>query len=84
MIAAIIALALASTALAYVNFFRLMATIGAVNVALVTLLGPVSAILLGILVLGEPPGLSHAAGMALIAPGQVAINGRPVNLRSRR
>ena len=46
-IGAVIALALACTALAYVIYFRLLASAGAVNLLLVTLLIPVSALLLG-------------------------------------
>ncbi len=75
-VAAVLALALASTALAYVLFFRLLASAGAVNTALVTLLVPVSAILLGALFLGESLSPRHYAGMALIGAGLLAIDGR--------
>lgn len=77
-IASVLALAIASTALAYVIFFRILASAGAVNVALVTLLVPVSAILLGTLVLGEQLALRHYAGMGLIGIGLLAIDGRLV------
>ena len=50
---AIVGLALLSTALAYVLFFRILASAGAVNLMLVTFLIPVSAILLGSAFLGE-------------------------------
>ena len=46
-------LALLSTAAAYLVFFRLLASAGATNTALVTLLVPVNATLLGALVLNE-------------------------------
>ena len=46
-------LALLSTALAYVLYFRILATAGATNLLLVTFLIPVSAIVLGVAVLGE-------------------------------
>lgn len=72
----VLALAVASTALAYIVFFKLLSSAGAVNTALVTLLVPVSAILLGSLILGEALLLRHYAGMALIAAGLIAINGR--------
>lgn len=75
-VASLLALAIISTALAYVIFFRILASAGAVNVALVTLLVPVSAILLGTLVLGERLALRHYAGMGLIAVGLLAIDGR--------
>lgn len=49
-------LALLSTALAYIIFFGLLASAGATNTSLVTLLIPVSAVLLGIVwVSGSPP-----------------------------
>lgn len=75
-IAAILMLAIVSTALAYIIFFRLLASAGAVNTALVTLLIPVSAILLGALFLGESLAMRHYAGMMLIAAALVAIDGR--------
>ncbi len=53
---ALIGIALLSTALAYLIFFRILATAGATNLALVTFLIPVSAILLGSLILGEQTG----------------------------
>lgn len=74
-LAALLGLAVLSTALAYVIFFRVMAAAGS-NVNLVTLLVPVSAILLGVLVLGESLGLRQIAGMAVIALGLLAIDGR--------
>jgi drug/metabolite transporter (DMT)-like permease len=59
-----------------VIFFRILASAGAVNVALVTLLVPVSAVLLGTLILGEQLALRHYAGMGLISIGLLAIDGR--------
>jgi len=80
----ILALAVASTALAYVIYFRLIATSGAVNAALVTFLVPVSAILLGSAVLGERLAAQHIAGMALIAAGLLAVDGRLFRMARRR
>lgn len=74
--AAVIGLALLSTALAYALFFRILAGAGAVNLSLVTFLIPVSAILMGILVLGESLHATDFLGMALIGCGLVAIDGR--------
>jgi drug/metabolite transporter (DMT)-like permease len=74
--AAIIGLALLSTALAYALFFRILAGAGAVNLSLVTFLIPVSAILMGIAVLGETLHATDFLGMALIGCGLVAIDGR--------
>ena len=75
-LAAVLALALFSTALAYILFFRILATAGTTNLMLVTFLIPVSAILLGALVLGEVPQMRQFAGMALIGAGLLAIDGR--------
>jgi drug/metabolite transporter (DMT)-like permease len=83
-LAAILGLALLSTALAYYLFFRILAAAGAVNLLLVTFLIPISAILLGCLVLGEALTLAQVAGMALIGAGLAAIDGRlPTALRTR-
>jgi drug/metabolite transporter (DMT)-like permease len=76
-IAAILYLAIAGTALAYLIYFRLVATAGATNLMLVTFLMPTIAILLGVAVLGERLELRQVAGMALIALGLAAIDGRP-------
>lgn len=77
-IEAVVGLALLSTALAYVIFFRILSTAGATNLMLVTLLVPVSAILLGILVLGERLAAADLVGMALIGAGLALIDGRAV------
>lgn len=75
-IAALLGLALLSTALAYILYFRILSTAGATNLLLVTFLIPVTAILLGILILGERLELNHLAGMTLIGAGLAAIDGR--------
>ena len=72
----LIGLAALSTALAYIVFFRIMARSGATNVMLVTLLIPVTAILLGWAVLGEPLTLREILGALVIASALVAIDGR--------
>ena len=83
-IGAVLGLALLSTAFAYILFFRILATVGATNVILVTFLIPVSAILLGIAFLGETLQARHLAGMALIGIGLAAIDGRPWRMLHRR
>ena len=75
-IGAVIGLAAVSTALAYVLYFRILATAGATNLTLVTFLIPVSAILLGTVFLGEALLPRHFLGMALIGAGLAAIDGR--------
>jgi drug/metabolite transporter (DMT)-like permease len=73
---ALVGVATLSTALAYILYFRLLATAGATNLLLVTLLIPVSAIVLGLLFLNEKPLPKHFFGMAMIALGLAAIDGR--------
>ncbi len=75
-IAAVIAIALISTALASVIFFRILASAGATNIMLVTFLIPVSAILLGAVFLGERLAPEDFAGMAIILVGLSLIDGR--------
>ncbi len=75
-IAAVVALAVLSTALAYTLFFRILASAGPSNLLLVTFLIPVSAILLASLFLGERLAWTHFAGMGLIGLGLAAIDGR--------
>lgn len=80
----VVGLALISTALAYILFFRVLASAGATNVALVTLLIPVSAIALGAAILGEAVEPRQIGGMALIALGLAVIDGRLLSLISDR
>lgn len=75
-IGALIGVAVLSTALAYVLYFRILATAGATNLLLVTFLIPVSAIILGTLFLGEILQTHHVLGMALIGAGLAVIDGR--------
>jgi drug/metabolite transporter (DMT)-like permease len=75
-LAALAALALLSTALAYVLYFRILAAVGATNLLLVTFLIPVTSILLGAVFLQERLEPRHFAGMALIGLGLVVIDGR--------
>ncbi|MDB1126006.1 DMT family transporter [Vibrio algarum] len=73
---AIVGLAVASTAIAYVLYFRILELAGATNVLLVTLLVPISAVLLGSLFLNESLEMIHILGIVLIAFGLSAIDGR--------
>jgi drug/metabolite transporter (DMT)-like permease len=69
-------MAVFSTALAYILYFRLLASAGATNAILVTLLIPVTAILLGALILDERLLWMHFLGMAVIGLGLSVIDGR--------
>ena len=72
---AIAGLALLSTSLAYVLYFRILATAGATHLLLVTFLIPVSAIILGAAFLAERLQANHFIGMAVIGIGLAAIDG---------
>jgi drug/metabolite transporter (DMT)-like permease len=70
-------IAVISTALAYLVYYRIIAKNGATNVSLVTFLIPVSAILLGVTFLNERLTPNELMGFALIGLGLAAIDGRP-------
>ena len=67
-----------------VVFFRINATAGPTNVMLVTLLIPVTATALGVLILGEALAPNQIAGALVIASGLVVIDGRLVGWVSRQ
>jgi drug/metabolite transporter (DMT)-like permease len=73
---AVLGIAALSTALAYLIYFRLLASAGATNLLLVTFLIPVSATALGAAFLGVRLLPQHLAGFALILAGLVAIDSR--------
>ncbi|MER2536301.1 MAG: DMT family transporter [Rhizobiaceae bacterium] len=72
----VVALALLCTSFGYILFFRLMASAGAVNTSLVTLIVPVFAMLLGGAFLGERLETFEIAGMILVGFGLLVIDGR--------
>jgi drug/metabolite transporter (DMT)-like permease len=73
---ALLGLAALSTALAYIVFFQILRRSGSTNVMLVTLLIPVTAILLGWLVLGESISLAEIIGALVIGSALLVIDGR--------
>jgi drug/metabolite transporter (DMT)-like permease len=77
-VGAVLGIATVSTAAAYLLYFRILAAAGATNVMLVTLLIPVSALLLGVGVLGETIQTSDYLGMGLIFAGLALIDGRVI------
>jgi drug/metabolite transporter (DMT)-like permease len=77
-IGSVVALALLSTALAYILYFRVLKSAGATAVTLVTFLIPVSAVILAGLFLGETISARQVAGFALIAVGLACVDGRLV------
>lgn len=74
--AALFGLAALATSLGYIVFFTILARAGASNVMLVTLLIPVTAILLGVLALGEPLTVNEVLGALIIATSLLVIDGR--------
>lgn len=83
-IAALVALAIFSSTIAYALYFRLLASAGAVASTLPTFLIPPITVLLGLLILGERLEPRHWWGMALIALGLAAIDGRLMPGRAGR
>jgi len=81
---AVLGVGLLSTALAYILYFRILAAAGATNLLLVTFLIPLTAILLGVLVLGEALLPRHLLGMLLIGIGLALIDGRLPRLLAGR
>ena len=81
---ALLCLALFSTALAYVIYFKVLGVAGATNILLVTFLIPVSALLLGTSILGERLEPRHLGGMVLIFFGLAAIDGRALSYLKKR
>ena len=79
-LSAVLGIAVISTAIAYLLYFHLLATAGATNVLLVTFLIPISALLLGVGLLGEVIKVLEYAGMGWIFLGLVIIDGRALNL----
>ena len=82
--AAVTALGVLGTAVAYLIYFRLLTTAGTSNALLVTFLIPINGVLLGIFVLGETFAPYQLAGMFLILLGLVAVDGRAFLLLKRK
>lgn len=68
-------LALLSTAVAYLLYFRLISNVGPTSTATVTLLVPVFGLLFGVLLLGEPFGLGTLVGLGIILSSVVLVTG---------
>lgn len=70
-------LAVVGSALAYWLMFYLVEHIGSVRASYVTLINPVVAVLLGVVVLGEPLTARMAAGAGLVVGGAWLVSRRP-------
>jgi drug/metabolite transporter (DMT)-like permease len=73
---AIVGLAVLSTALAYMVFYRIVTVSGPSNAMLVTLVNPVCAIALGVMLLGEILLPRHLLGAIVIGSALLVIDGR--------
>jgi drug/metabolite transporter (DMT)-like permease len=77
-VASILGLGFLATSIAYVLYFRILATAGAVNLLLVTFLVPLTAVVLGAAILGEVMTGMQILGSVGIAVALAVIDGRPV------
>lgn len=73
---AILGIALFSTSIAYIIYFKILSTSGATNVLLVTLLIPISALLLGVAILSEVFYIQYIYGIMIIGLGLLILDGR--------
>jgi len=76
-------LAIVTTAFAFILYFNLIASAGATNASLVTLLVPASAIILSTAFLGERLEPYEFLGLALIVSSLVVVDGRLLRWRRR-
>lgn len=84
-LSALTALAVLSTALAFVIYFRLMTTLGSLGTASVAYLRAGVAALIGVVLLGEPLTATLVFGLAAVVIGVAAINGQvPSPFRGHR
>lgn len=76
-------LALLSTAVAYLIYFRLIENVGPTSTVTVTLLVPVFGVLFGVLLLDEPLGPGTLAGLGIILASVALITGIGRNKQAR-
>ncbi len=75
-IAAVATLALVCTALAFVLFFALIAEVGPARATVITFVNPLVAVLLGVVLLGEPLTAGTAVALPLIVGGSMLATSR--------
>ncbi len=78
---ALLGLAVPGAAIAYVLYYRILASAGATNLMLVTLLIPFAAIFLGVTFLGEAVSGAMVVGGALVLAGLAVIDGKLIGAR---
>lgn len=74
-VACVLGLALLSTAVAYLLYFRLIENVGPTSTLTVTFLVPVFGMLFGVMLLGEPFGLGTLAGLAIVLASVALVTG---------
>lgn len=74
--AALMVIGFALTSAAFIALYWVLPKVGAANVSIPTMVAPVSAILLGTLVLGEELRAVHFGGLAAVLLGLVLMDGR--------
>lgn len=79
----VLALAIPSTAVAYLLFFYLIRTVGPTSTSTVTLIVPVFGLLFGVLFLGEPVGWGTVIGLLIILCSVVLVTGISVGKTKR-
>jgi drug/metabolite transporter (DMT)-like permease len=80
----LLAMALFGTAMAYIIFFKILVSAGASNVMLVTLLIPITAVMLGNIFLDETLRFQDVIGALVIGSGLLFIDGRILKLFTRK
>lgn len=80
----LLALGVFGTAVAYIVFFRILVRAGASNVMLVTLLIPVTALLLGNIFLDEVIRVQEIVGALIISAGLLFIDGRVIHWLNKK
>lgn len=81
--AALFGISVFSTSFSFLLVYWLLPRVGATNLSLNTFITPISAILLGVLVLHERFELTHVLGIVVVFFGLVFIDGRLVKGRRR-
>lgn len=72
------------TSAAFIALYWVLPKVGPANISIPTMVAPVSAILLGTLVLGEELQAAHFGGLAAVLAGLVLMDGRLLRRRAAR
>lgn len=81
---ALLGIGLLSSSFAFLLMYRMLPRVGATNFSINTFITPISAILLGVLVLHERFETVHMIGMAVIFAGLLLLDGRILKLGRRQ